>query len=567
MQTVSFPGTNVNPVFGDLTTRQAQMWPVLTPAQVARIAAFGTEVRYPAGHVLYDQGDTHMPFFVVLDGQIDIVYGRHGGIEELVTSFREHQFTGEVTLLTDRRSLVMARARTDVRVIRVEQPRLRAIVQTESELSELLMRAFILRRVGLLSSSYGDSVIIGSRNSASTLRLQAFFARNGQPVQYLDVDRDAVVQELLDQFHVTIDEIPIVIVCRRGCVLRNPSETEVADCLGFNANIQTGTVRDVVICGGGPGGLAAAVYGASEGLDVLVVESSAPGGQAASSSKIENYLGFPTGISGQALAGRAITQAEKFGAQIIVAHGAIRIDCSEPIIRIDLGGGEHVRTRAVIIATGAEYKKLAIPDLARFEGVGIYYAATYVEAQRCGDNEVVIVGGGNSAGQAATFLARSCKHVHMLIRGPDLAASMSRYLIRRIEETPNITLRKRTRVVGLEGKDHLERVTWCDDATGEVSTHPVRHLFTMAGASPNTEWLRGCVLTDSKGFVCAGADLTHDMLVEAQWPLERAPLLFETSRPHIFAVGDVRANSMKRVASAVGEGSVCIQLVHRILAE
>ncbi|AKU96128.1 Thioredoxin reductase [Labilithrix luteola] len=571
MQTATISNANSsagpNRPFGELSNRVAQMFPVLTPAQVARIAAFGQEMRYPAGHVLYDQGDTHLPFFVVLEGQIDVVYARPGGIEELITTLGEHQFTGEVTLLTDRRSFVQVRAKTDVRVIRVEQPRLRAIVQTESELSELLMRAFILRRVALLSSGYGDSVIIGSRNSAATLRLQAFFARNGQPVQYLDVERDAVVQELLDRFHVSVDDIPLVIVCRRGCVLRNPTETQVADCLGFNANVQMESIRDVVICGSGPGGLAAAVYGASEGLDVLVIESTAPGGQAASSSKIENYLGFPTGISGQALAGRAFTQAEKFGAQIVVARSAVRIDCGHPIIQIDLGGGDIVRTRALIIATGAEYKKLDLPELSRFEGVGVYYAATYVEAQRCGDNEVVIVGGGNSAGQAATFLARSCKHVHMLIRGPDLAASMSRYLVRRIEETPNITLRKRTRIVGLHGKEHLEQVTWRDDATGETSTHPIRHLFTMAGASPNTRWLHGCVMTDAKGFVCSGADLTHEMLLEAHWPLERAPLLFETSRPHIFAVGDVRANSVKRVASAVGEGSVCIQLVHRILTE
>ena len=292
-----------------------------------------------------------------------------------------------------------------------------------------------------------------------------------------------------------------------------------------------------------------------------------PGGQAASSSKIENYLGFPTGVSGQALAGRALTQAEKFGARLAVARGALRIHCEEVPMRIELAGGESVRARAVVVATGAEYRKLDVPELARFEGVGVYYAATYVEAQRCGEDEMIVVGGGNSAGQAATFLARSSKHVHMLIRGPDLASSMSRYLIRRIEETPNITLRRRTSIVALDGDEHLERVTWRDDVTREETTLPIRHIFSMAGASPNTEWLRGCVAMDDKGFVRTGLEVTEDMLKAARWPLARPPYLFETSRPHVFAVGDVRSNSVKRVASAVGEGSVCIQLVHKVLAE
>ncbi len=341
----------------------------------------------------------------------------------------------------------------------------------------------------------------------------------------------------------------------------------MAECLGFNAALEPGAVHDVVICGAGPGGLAAAVYGASEGLDVLVVEAASPGGQAASSSKIENYLGFPTGVSGQALAARALTQAEKFGARLVVARGALRLHCGEVPIRIELADGESVRARAVVIATGAEYRKLEVPELAKFEGAGVYYAATSVEAQRCTEDEVIVVGGGNSAGQAATYLARSSKHVHMLIRGPDLASSMSRYLIRRIEETPNITLQRRTSVIALAGNAHLEATTWRDEATGEQTTRPIRHLFSMAGARPNTDWLRGCVSTDAKGFVCTGTELTADMLKAQGWPLARAPYLFETSRPHVFAVGDVRANSVKRVASAVGEGSVCIQLVHKALAE
>jgi thioredoxin reductase (NADPH) len=300
---------------------------------------------------------------------------------------------------------------------------------------------------------------------------------------------------------------------------------------------------------------------------VLVLESNAPGGQAGTSSKIENYLGFPTGVSGQALTQRAFAQAQKFGARVAVARAAVRIHCDETPVRIEVSDGSSVRARAVIVATGAEYNKLDVEGLRRFEGVGVYYAATLVEAQRCETEEIVVVGGGNSAGQAATYLARTCRHVQMLVRGPDLAASMSRYLIRRIEETPNITLRRRTHIVAVDGGDHLESVTWRDDATGEESTRAVRHVFTMAGASPNTEWLRGCVAMDDKGFVLTGSDLHADVLRASKWPLDRHPHLFETNFPRVFAVGDVRATSVKRVASAVGEGSVCIQLVHRALAE
>jgi thioredoxin reductase (NADPH) len=272
-------------------------------------------------------------------------------------------------------------------------------------------------------------------------------------------------------------------------------------------------------------------------------------------------------VSGQALAARAISQAEKFGAKLAVARGAVRLHCEPGHIGVELAGGQSLRARAVVIATGAQYRKLDVTELARFEGVGVYYAATWVEAQRCGTEEVIVVGGGNSAGQAATYLARSCRQVHVLIRGSDLAASMSRYLIRRIEETPNITLRRRTQIVALGGGDHLERVTWRDDATGEESTHAIRHVFTMAGASPNTEWLRGCVSMDPKGFVRTDSELTAETLRDEGWPLARPPYLFETSRPRIFAIGDVRSNSVKRVASAVGEGSVCIQLVHKALTE
>jgi thioredoxin reductase (NADPH) len=541
------------------------MFPALTAAQIARIAPFGREQSFDVGTIVWEQGDEGVPFYVLLEGQLEIVHP-FGAVEHPVNVQGAGEFTGEMAALFGRRNLVRGRAKTRLRTIRVEPARLQTLVQTDSELSEILMRAFILRRMGLLSEGWGDAVVVGSRDSASTLRLQAFLVRNGQPYQYVDVDRDPDVQAMLDRFHVGVHDIPILI-CRGERVLKHPTDAEVADCLGLNPAIEPKRVFDVVVCGAGPGGLAAAVYAASEGLDAMIVEAVSPGGQAGSSSKIENYLGFPTGISGQALTARGLAQAEKFGARIAIARGAAKLHCGETPLRIELEGGESIRARAVVIATGAQYRKLDIADLARFEGVGVYYAATFVEAQRCGPEEVVVVGGGNSAGQAATFLARSTAHVHILIRSPNLADSMSRYLIRRIEETPNITLHRRTRIVGMAGKEHLEEVTWRDDAAGVETRRPIRHVFSMAGAVPNTAWLHGCVALDDQGFVLAGSDLTNDILGRERWPLTRPPMHFETSQPRVFAVGDVRANSVKRVASAVGEGSVCIQLVHRALAD
>jgi thioredoxin reductase (NADPH) len=549
----------------NLEARRAQMFPVLTAGEVARVAAFGVEKTFEDGQLLFEQGDRDAPFYVILEGELEIVHPR-GKLEEPITVHGAREFTGEVSLLADRPALLRGRAKGRLRVLRVEPARLRSLIQTDPLLSETLMRAFILRRVGLLTAGQGDVVVVGSRDSAATLRLQEFLVRNGHPYGYVDVDRDPDVQTLLDEFHVDMTQVP-VLICSGKRVLRNPTDAEVAECLGFNVAFEPGVVHDVVICGAGPGGLAAAVYGASEGLDVLVVEAGSPGGQAASSSKIENYLGFPTGVSGQALAARALNQAEKFGARLAVTRGALRIHCDEVPLRIELSGGDSVRARTVVVATGAEYRKLDVPDLAKFEGAGVYYAATYVEAQRCADDEVVVVGGANSAGQAATFLARDSKTVHMLIRGPDLAEGMSRYLIRRIEETPNIILHRRTEIVALYGGEHLERVRWRDEANGEETTRDIRHVFSMAGASPNTEWLAGCVEMDDKGFVRTGFELTAEMLKAARWPLARHPYLFETSQPHVFAVGDVRSNSVKRVASAVGEGSVCIQLVHKVLGE
>jgi thioredoxin reductase (NADPH) len=325
-------------------------------------------------------------------------------------------------------------------------------------------------------------------------------------------------------------------------------------------------VRDLIVVGAGPAGLAAAVYGGSEGLDVQVLETIAPGGQAGSSSKIENYLGFPTGISGQALAARAFTQAEKFGTDVAIARTATRLTCDRRPYRVEVGG-ESVLARAVVIATGARYHKPDLESLPRFEGLGIYYSATALEARRCEREDVALVGGGNSAGQAAVFLARTARQVYILVRRNGLSDTMSRYLIRRIEDTPNIRLLAEHEIVELAGDSELERVTWVDKRTGERTTHPIRHVFLMTGASPTTEWLAGCVALDDKGFVKTGPDLSHDELARAGWPLARPPHLFETSMPGVFAVGDVRSGSVKRVASAVGEGSICIQLVHKVLAE
>jgi len=350
-------------------------------------------------------------------------------------------------------------------------------------------------------------------------------------------------------------------------VLRNPSNQQIAECLGFNDAIDQAHVNDLVIIGAGPAGLAAAVYGASEGLNVLVLESSSPGGQAGSSSRIENYLGFPTGISGLELTGRAYAQAQKFGAQIMIAKGATGLACDRQPFAVQIDGGPRVPARAVIIATGAEYRKPELANLSRFEGAGVYYGATPMEAQLCVNEEVVVVGGGNSAGQAAVFLAQTAGRVHMLVRGDALKDTMSRYLIRRIEDNPAIVLRTRSRIVALEGNGHLERVEWRDDRTGGLETTDIRHVFMMTGAVPNTRWLERCLVLDDKGFIKTGPELSRDDLTAAGWPLTRQPYLLETSRPGVFAVGDVRGGNIKRVASAVGEGSIAVAFVHQVLQQ
>jgi thioredoxin reductase (NADPH) len=556
------------PIVSPRATQSEQMFPTLTPEQVARIAAHGRVRLVRQGEVLVEAGDQGVPFFVVKTGQIEIVRPI-GENETLIVVLDPGQFTGEVNMLSGRRSLVRARATRLGEVIELNHEHLMSLVQTDPELSEILMRAFILRRVELIAQGISDVVVVGSAHCAGTLRVKEFLTRNGHPYTYLDLDRDPDVQELLDRFQVGAEDVPFLI-CRGEVVLRDPTNERIADCLGLNEAIDPTQVRDLVVVGAGPSGLAAAVYGASEGLEVLVLESIAPGGQAGSSSRIENYLGFPTGISGQELAARAYTQAQKFGAQLMVAKGARQLDCSRRPYVLELETGERIPARTVVIATGAEYRRLALPNLSQFEGAGVYYGATFIESQLCGGEEVIVVGGGNSAGQAAVFLAQTARRVRMLVRSEGLAETMSRYLIRRIEQSPVIDLRTHTEIVGLDGTNHLERVTWRDDRsgrTGETETHNIRHVFVMTGATPSTHWLDGCVALDAKGFIKTGPDLSQEDLAAARWPLARSPYLLETSLPGVFAVGDVRGGNMKRVASAVGEGSSAVAFVHQVLRE
>ena len=543
----------------------ALMFPTLSSAQIARIAKSGVTRPIAAGDVLIEAGDHIVPFFVVTGGEIEIIQPTRSG-DNLVAVHGAGKFSGEANLILGRRSLMRAVASKAGEVIQLTRERLLDLVQTDAEISEILMRAFIYRRMELAQHGIGDVMLVGSMHCAGTLRIREFLTRNGHPFKFVDLDRDPDVQALLDGLHVGLADIP-VLICRGDVVLRNPANDAIADCLGFNQSIDRTHMRDVVIVGAGPAGLAAAVYAASEGLDALVIEASSPGGQAGSSSRIENYLGFPAGISGQELASFAYAQAEKFGAQVMIARGATALTCDRKPYRLEIGDGTTVPARTVIIATGAQYRKPDIPNLSSFEGAGVYYSATFMEAQLCGDEEVIVVGGANSAGQAAVFLSQTAARVRMLVRGNGLSDTMSRYLVHRIEGIRNIELQSNAEIVGLEGNGHLEHVQCCDKRTGETSRLAVRHVFLMTGASPNTAWLSGCVAMDSKGFIKTGPDLSRDELTSARWPLDRPPHLLETSLPGVFAVGDVRGGNVKRVASAVGEGSIAISFVHRALMD
>jgi len=555
-------GSSQNPLPG---SSPDEMFPALTSHQRARVSAHGRSRRVASGEILVELNQQPTQIFVVVEGQLEI-FRVTDDQDEVFAVVGPGMFTGELNLLSGRRGLVRIRAATAGELIEIEREALLGLVQTDSELSDIFLRAYILRRLELIARGIGQLVLIGSSHSLDTFRIKDFLTRNYQPYSYIDLDRDSDVQSLLDHFHVSITDLP-VLICRRSVVLRNPTNKEIVDCLGFNESVDRAHVRDLVIVGAGPAGLAAAVYGASEGLDVLVIESNAPGGQAGASSKIENYLGFPTGISGQELAANAYTQAQKFGAQLLIARIAKGLACDRRPYALKFEGEEKIPARAVVIATGAQYRRLPVENLSQFEGAGVYYSATHLESQMCGGQDVIVVGGGNSAGQAAVFLAQTARRVYLVVRSDSLAQTMSRYLISRIEESPNIELRTDTEIISMAGGDHLEAVELRDNKTGAVQEQSVTALFSMIGAIPNSAWLEGCVACDEAGFIKTGSDLSAQDLARAKWPLARMPYLLETSLPGVFAVGDVRAGNVKRVASAVGEGSIAVSFVHQVLAE
>jgi thioredoxin reductase (NADPH) len=531
------------------------MFPRLEPDMVRRVLAYGREEQVPAGTVLFRPGDRNVDFFVVIEGRIEIYELTPDGASRVFASHGERQFTGEVDQFTGHQILVGARTAEDSRLIRVKHDAFRRLVASEPLVGEIIMRAFILRRVALIYHNHGGVVLVGPAHGGDTLRIRRFLFRNYYPHQLLDTASDPAAKSFLDHLGIPADQLPVVTVPGSG-VLRNPSDAELADALGLTEVIDADHVHDVAVVGAGPAGLAAAVYAASEGLDTIVVEMLAPGGQAGTSSKIENYLGFPTGISGQALAGRAQVQAQKFGAKLAISRKVVGMDCSATPIRLRLDDGRTLASRSVVLATGARYRKLNVPDYERFEGQGIHYAATAMEAQLCAGEEVVVVGGGNSAGHAAVYLSQRAGHVHHLVRGDALAATMSDYLVQRIEQSPNITLHLRTEILALQGDPALQSVTWRQRDAAAPETRPATNLFVMIGAEPNTDWLDGCVDLDPKGFVRTGHGAA-----------DRQGLVspYTTTQAGVFAVGDVRSGSVKRVAAGVGEGSVVVHALHRFL--
>lgn len=543
--------------------RSHQTFPSLSDAQIRVLGHYGTRCSFEKGDILFKEGQRHTSMFVILSGHVAIERNSVNGPQTVVVH-GPGVFTGEVNTLAGRGAVATGRATEKCEVIEINEEALRTLVVAEAELSETIMRAFILRRVALLEDQSGGVTLIGSTHSSETLRLREFLLRNGQPVAYFDIHAEPDIEHLLQRFGVHAGEIP-VLVTSQGAVLKNPSNRQAADAIGLSPDCLNGKTFDVIVVGAGPAGLAAAVYAASEGLAVAVLDAKAPGGQAGTSSKIENYFGFPTGISGQALAGRGLTQARKFGADVAVPVEAVRLECSatdgtEHRYTLEMDHGERAYARCVIIATGARYRKPKLERLETFEGRGIYYGASFMEASLCSNQEVIVVGGGNSAGQAAIFLSKYAKHVHIMVRGQGLAASMSHYLIQRLEAAPNVTLHSETEIVELIGGDELERVRYRKQ-DGQAEERAIAHVFLFLGAEPNTDWLNQCVSLDAQGFV-----LTGPLLPAERWPLVRAPYFLETSRPGIFAVGDVRSGSVKRVATAVGEGAAAIQALHAVLA-
>ncbi|HUN25669.1 MAG TPA: FAD-dependent oxidoreductase [Steroidobacteraceae bacterium] len=538
----------------DPLAREAQTFPQLSEEMTARVAGYATQESVPAGTLLFARGDRGVDFFLVLSGAIEIL---ETDVHGQTTVFRVHearQFTGEMAMFSDRQALVSARARTDSQVLRVKRSEFRRLISFEPDIGELLMRSFILRRMALVRYSHGGVELVGPRHGSDTLRLQRFMTRNSYPHRVFDTEDAKEAQGFRECFALAPDQLPVVVLPGRG-ILHNPSDVELADALGLTEPLDPEILYDVAVVGAGPAGLAAAVYAASEGLATIVLESTAPGGQAGTSSRIENYLGFPTGISGQALAGRAQSQAQKFGARLAIARTVAALDCSRRPYRLTLADAQSIQARAVVVATGARYRKLDLENYSKYEGQGIHYAATAMEARLCAGEEVAVVGGGNSAGQAAVFLTRVARHVHVIVRGAGLAATMSDYLVQRIGSSPKATVHPFSEIARLEGEQFLTAVGWSDRNTGATVTRPIANLFVMIGAEPNTEWLNGCLRLDPKGFVVTGRDESGLALASP----------YATSTHGIFAVGDVRSGSVKRVASGVGEGSVVIQAIHQFL--
>jgi thioredoxin reductase (NADPH) len=542
--------------------RLEQTFPALTPQEIARMRRFGEIRNYKDGEKLFETGKPGPGMFVILSGHVAISQRDGLGHVTPVIDQGPGQFLAEIGQLSGRVALVDGHAEGDVETLLIPPERLRALLVAEADLGERIMRALILRRVSLIQGGVGGPVLIGPSNSAGVIRLQGFLTRNGFPHHLLDPERDHDAAELIARYSPSPSDWPLV-VAADGTVLRNPSESELARALGMIGPAGD-KIYDVAIVGCGPAGLATAVYAASEGLSVAVLDARSFGGQAGASARIENYLGFPTGISGQALAGRAFTQAQKFGADIMIPIGAKALDCAraDGAFALSLDGGESLRSRSVVVASGARYRRPDIENLEKFEGRGVWYWASPIEARLCAEQEIVLVGGGNSAGQAAVFLSGHARRVYMVIRGGGLGASMSRYLIERIEATPNIELVFNTEVVALEGTtdQSLERVRWRSRLSGEESTAEIRNLFLFAGAEPATGWLDGCGVTlDRGGFVVTGAQSEQNQ--------GRLVPPLETSVPGVFAVGDVRSGSVKRVGGAIGEGAQVVAALHGFLGD
>ena len=534
-------------------------FPRLGPEQRARLRAIGVVRTVEAGEVLFREGDAGYDFFLVESGVVAIVQG-YGHENRVIAVHGAHRFLGEVNLLTGSRPYLSAVVRDAGEVVQVPAARLAELVSGDEELSNIILRAFLARRELLIDIGAGVK-LVGSRYSRCTHRLREFLVRNRMPFQWMDLEDDEEADALLQALGICAAETPVVI-SGEG-VLRNPSNAEVAKLLGFGSRGAPPPMCDLVIVGAGPAGLAAALYGASEGLDTQAIDKIAFGGQASTSARIENYLGFPTGISGSELAERAILQARRLGARMVVPAKAVGLTADNAHYTVELSDGSVVNGRTLIVATGAQYRKLDLPELDRYEGVGVYYAATQAEAHMCAGDPVVIVGGGNSAGQAAMFLSQRSSGCRLMIRGGDLSKSMSRYLIDELENRPQVELMRNTEVVELKGDPALEAVVVIDNRTGERRELEAKALFVFIGADPHTDWLRGHVAMDEHSFLITGRDLQGDQLDAHE---DRRPLFLETSRPGIFAVGDVHSGSVKRVASAVGEGSMAVRLVHQRLA-